>query len=573
MSATFLPADSSSEEIAVVPKPIHCCYWTLLSLLFAVAAPGILSESVIAQEDLGTPSTVKPVAVLSVASVEHLTADLAYLTAAAGRADVAVGLQFLNSGFLQDFDRTRPAGVLITLDDIEPRGVGFLPVPDSDKLLDRLKQRFGFEIDDLGNGIKKICWGKGAYLKQQGEWLFFTDQAKHLAHLPADPVAMLDGLEQQYGLAARFYVSNIPQALKDVADYLIQSNIDRDFREALRSGSKQDEEFVGSMRDSLKKWSSTLINDSDQITVGWAVDLTSRRTYIDLQALARKDSSLSRQFHALTNSRSTFNGFFVDNAAFASQGSLRMTQAGQQQLSSFLDYVREKAIQGIEEDGNAPEPFKEIVNTVLDVIDRTVREGKTDIGATLLLAPSSFRFVGGARVVDGRALAGAFEQLFELAKDAPDVPDVHFYASRHRNLDLHRLALPISEHDIDARKLLGDHVDVTIATGDEQLYFAFGKGSDRLLIKIVDRSVELGEQPVAPLRIRVAFKSVVSFLASLEPENEQLQSWHRVMERTKGSDILELVVEQVDNGVGCRLQFEEGVMALLGEASRNQHGP
>ena len=541
----------------------HFCGPTCLIVLLSLLARPVAAE---------TEDSVKPVAVLSIASVDQLMNDFAYVTKSAGRSDVGIMLQLMSNSFIQSFDRTRPAGVLITIEDDEPKGVGFLPVSNGDELLETLKDKLGTEVDDLGSGIKKVSMGKGAYLKQQGDWLYFTDHPRHLKQLPEDPVAMLGGLDKEYGIAVRFFVRNIPQNLKDVADFSLQTRIDADLSAKELDDPELDAAFVASLRTSVKKWTSTLINDSDQITIGWAVDSAKRRTYIDLHAQAKDGSSLSRQIGSLMDSRSTFTGFFVDNAAAAFQGSLRVTEQGEDQISSVVDYIRRKAIKGIDADPNAPESFKEIVNTVLNVVDRTVREGKTDVGATLLLAPGAFKFVGGVRVADGRALADAFQKLFELAKHEPDVPEVHFYAGKHGELDLHTLTLPLAESDEDTRKLMGENVDITIATGPEQLYFAFGKGSDSLLKTIADRSEELGEKKVPPVDLHVALKPLMTFLASIDPESEKQRMLADVIEQVQGGDGIHIQVQQIDNGIGCRIEIEEGVLELAGRMSQEANG-
>ena len=183
--------------------------------------------------------------------------------------------------------------------------------------------------------------------------------------------------------------------------------------------------------------------------------------------------------------------------------------------------------------------------------------------------PNSFKFVGGVRVADGRALADAFQQLFELAKHEPDVPEVHFYAGKHEDLDLHTLILPIAESDEDARKLLGENVDITIATGPEQLYFALGKGSDTLLED--DRRLGPGRRASRRSRrshLRVAVKPVMSFLASIDRQNEKQQRLAEVIEQAQGGDGIQLTIEQMDSGIGCRLEIEEGVLELVGKASQ-----
>ena len=71
----------------------------------------------------------RPVAVLSIASIDHLMGDFTYLTKLSGRSDVDGFIQMAGARFVQDLDRTKPLGVLITIENDEPKGVGFLPVP------------------------------------------------------------------------------------------------------------------------------------------------------------------------------------------------------------------------------------------------------------------------------------------------------------------------------------------------------------------------------------------------------------------------------------------------------------
>lgn len=510
----------------------------------------------------------KPVAVVSVASVDRLAQDLGYLARAAGRGDVGVYLQWITSSFLETLDRTRPAGVLITVDQDDPRGVGFLPVPDPDALLRVMRDRLGAKVDELSDGVRKLELGKGVYLKQQGPWLFFSDHPRNLAELPDDPVAQLDGLDQRYAVAARFYLRNIPQAQKDVADFLLQSKIDSDIDASLRDNPDADAALLESLRKQMKKASSTIIHQLDQVTIGWAVDGTQQRTYVDLRVQAEGGSSLAQQFQPLGETRSTFTGFLMPDAAAAVQGCWRVSPAAEQKLSSFWDYVREKTRQGLNEDPSTPADIKETIDDILDVVARTLRECQADVGATLMLAPASFRFVGGARVADGQALANALQQLWEQARQDPEVPPVHFFAGRLEGLDLHTLNLPIAATDQDARRLFGEHLEMTVATGPEQLYVALGPGSDGLLKEVVARSAELGSQKVSPLHLRVALMPVMRFLASIEPDAGKQRSLTAVIDQAQGGDVIDLVVQPVQDGLELRVSVEDGVLGLIGAASR-----
>ncbi len=53
----------------------------------------------------------RPVAVLSIASIDHLMGDFTYLTKLGGRSDVGGFIQMAGASFVQDLDRTKPLGV------------------------------------------------------------------------------------------------------------------------------------------------------------------------------------------------------------------------------------------------------------------------------------------------------------------------------------------------------------------------------------------------------------------------------------------------------------------------------
>ncbi len=97
----------------------------------------------------------------------------------------------------------------------------------------------------------------------------------------------------------------------------------------------------------------------------------------------------------LPSSRSVFTGFVVDDAAATFQGVARVSPDSAGNIRAAVEYLRKKALKGIDRDPNAPAALKDIVNGVLDVVDQTVQEGKSEIGASVVLAPNSFQFVAG----------------------------------------------------------------------------------------------------------------------------------------------------------------------------------
>ena len=532
-----------------------------------VAAPCFASHPASA-----LPEVAKPVAVFSVASTDRLMDDLAYFTQTSGRNDVGGIIRMVGAPFLEYIDRTKPAGVIISVAGDEPKGIGFLPVPDLDGLLKFIKDKFGFPVDHLENGMKKLELGEGAYFKQQGDWLFFSDSPKHLVNLPEDPVKLLDGLNEEYGISFRVFVRNVPPQFRKMLIDRINNSIQSDL--VLKPGDDPniEGEFLQAFQTHFQNSVTSAVSDSEKVTIGWAVDASGNHTYTDFEVTAVEGSPLSKQLDWLTDTRSSLTGFFMSDAAATVRGSARISSQTAGIFGAFSTFIRKKAIKGIEEDPNAPEALTEIVNAVLNVVDKTISEGKTDVGTAVVLAPNSFKFVGGVRIADGDTLAGAFEKLVELVKGQPGVPDVDIRVEKYEGIDLHTFSVPLPEEEKDARKVLGENLDVVVGIGPENLFFGFGAGSETLLKQVIEDSLENGEKPVPPAHFELAIRPLVRFLTSIDPDNESFSAWATALAETRGGDGISVTVTTIENGLRCRFRVEEGVLEMLGKASRSADG-
>jgi hypothetical protein len=560
-------ASPSEETVAV--KPV--LRYTLAPLFaWIVAAAG----SPLSGHAVRSVDAAEPIAVLSVASLDRLMSDVAYLAEVAGRPELAGWAEGAGVLFFHHFDRTRPAGVLITLGaDDQPKGVGFLPIPDVSKLLRLAQDRFGIEVDDLGGGVKKVEIGKGAYVRQQGPWLFFSDHPRHLAQLPDDPQALLQGLDSEYDVALRLHVRNVPRRIRDVIDFQLQTQIDTGFQSAAWRDSGTDAELVASLHSGLKHAVSAVINQFDQLTIGWAVDSGERRTILDLHVQGAEGSALARSLSEFSGRRAGNARFALQDAAATFHGSTQVSPGNARWLQAVVEYLREQTNREIDRDPSAPQALKPIIAKVLDVVNRTLDEGEADLGAAIVLGPKSFSFAGGIRVADGEVLAEAIQQLFELARHEPNVPPVEFYAQKHQDVDFHQFSVPVAERDHDARKILGDTLDVVIGTQTQYLYLAFGNAGDALLKQIIDRAQDGQDHAVGPLSVHLAMKPLLEFLASLDSENPEIRTLVQAARQARAGTDISLNITPVPHGLGCRLELQEGVLEILAKVSQDTNRP
>ncbi|MCU0961506.1 MAG: hypothetical protein MUF48_15525 [Pirellulaceae bacterium] len=512
----------------------------------------------------------RPVAVLSVASVDALLDDFAYLARVAGRSEVSGFVELATSGFLQEIDRTKPLGVLITVGDDEPEGIGFLAVRDLDKLLQMAHDKLAIEVDSLDNGIRKAEVGQGVYLKQHGGWLYVSDHPRHLARLPEDPVAMCGGLDQQYSVALRVFVQHIPPGLRDLAAFQLHAKIDQDIQAAKLEDPDLDRPFLDSVGRGLKQSVNGFFQQCDQLTLGWAADSDQQRVYLDLWATAVPDAALATALAELPRAPRTLRGAVVPDAAMTIHAGLQLPSQASQAFQAMVAYLRAKALRRLAQDPAAPAVLTEIASTVFDVADRTATDAVIEAAASVVVAPHASRVVAAIRVADGRAVATALQQLYKVARHQPDVPAAEFFAARAGNIDLHRLNIAVGQHDEDARKVFGPALDIVLGTSSDHLYLALGQQSEELLQRTVDppdASAGAPEDDNQLLAVRLAARPLMAFLAALEPDQEKPRRMAEVVAAARGGDRVALTVEAIPQGLRCRFEVDEGVLEMLAKSA------
>jgi hypothetical protein len=233
----------------------------------------------------------KPAVVISIANSDKLLADVGYLTRAAGLPEMG-GLVTLMAGpYLQGFDARRPAGVLLQFSGPVPSGVAFLPITNLDQVVKQLEGN-SIEVEDAGGGVKKVQLQRSIYFKQNGSWVFVSDAERALARLPSDPVASLGGLTDKYSLAVQVNVRSIDPAIIDMAVSELKAGFERSLEAEADQEKRQLQERVG--RQSMESI-VRLLQESDQLTIGWGVDSQAGKTYLDFTMTAVAGTKLAEQ--------------------------------------------------------------------------------------------------------------------------------------------------------------------------------------------------------------------------------------------------------------------------------------
>jgi hypothetical protein len=511
-----------------------------------------------------------PAVVISLASYDKMMADLRYGGDVAGASQYIGLLQFFAGAYTQAIDTTRPGGVLIDFDGPMPVATAFLPVKSLQRLLDQVADQVG-PARDIGDGVKQLDGPQPLFAKESGGFAFITNSPDNLTNLPADPVALLGGANTQYDLAVTINVQSVPQQLRDMAIEQIREGFDSqmEMQRLLEEGDELDREMQERLGRNAVDSMVKLVQQSDQINLGWAIDSTTQSTYLDFSMTALEGTDLAGQMALLGESRTNFAGLLTPAAVNINLAG-QMSADDKQQANDTLEVLLAKGQQELDEDEDITEDARAAAKRMLtafgDIAKATIQEGIVDAGAMLTTHADSLQVLAGIHVADGMEVEKAVKTLVELARQEPNFPDVNLQldALQHNGVNFHTASLPVP--DENARRVFGETLDLVLGTGAKSVYFAFGPGSIDLLKEAIDKSVQEPKKSTLPTRISVAMTPLLRFGAQLEPDNETLRDMLAAVERSQGKDQVVVTAQAIPRGVTYRLDIQEGVLRMIGSA-------
>jgi hypothetical protein len=526
----------------------------LLSVAVAAALFVVPMKSAWAQGE-------KPMAVVAAQSVDQLMEHMDYLAKAAGQTDQATMARGAVTALGEGMDTTRPLGAIITSGGEPVKLAVFVPVKDMDKLMAAVQEMPGMgPPEDVGDGISRMGGLQPAYIKSVGNWAFVAPEKEFLTDVPADPSALLDGLNEKYAVAVRAYVQNIPAEDKQMMLDLMKEGMAPGMERL--PGEGEDEFAVRKkMVENQLEQMQMLMEEMDQLTIGWGVDAQAKQTYFDIEVTAVPGTDLAEETKLVTEAASQFAGFLRDDAAMSAHFVFKAAESDIEEAVTTMQAFRTNAMKEIENQNlgdDAEAAAKEVMELMFDVAEATVKQGKIDGGAVVLLGDSPC-FAAGGLVADGQKLDEALRKLAAVAAEEPDFPEIKWDAEVQGTVKLHTMSIPIPEPQ--AREMFGEELEVVIGTSDSSIYVAAGKNAVTTLKEIlVASSARAGEQRM-PVEITIALKPILEFAGKFAPPAGMMAG---MLE--DAGDKLTIVESPIENGARVRITIEEGIIKAAGGA-------
>ncbi len=517
-----------------------------------------------------------PVLMVALPSVDDLMADIDFVGQLVGQATARPMVEGMVKS-LKGLDHTKPIGLVVSIDNEKPNPILLVPVTSAKDLITSISM-FGIigpPQDD--GGVLHVNSPQGdLFVREQNGWAAITHD-KDLQP-PADPMKALAGLNADYDIGARVYLQNLsPELRKKAIDQIRQVMA---FAAAMQQ--QQGGELGGLSQQSMDQqiqMIERLLNEADQITLGWKLDRQAKNTHFDVTFTAVPGSSLAKDLLQVADARTNFAGFISPDAAVTMNFTGKSSPEQIEQAITTLEQLKTKAEQAVDNDTNLPDDnarsqVKTVLRQLLDVIEKTVRTGKSDAGGILVLAPNKFQAVVGGFVADSAGLEAAVKNLITLAKGDAEfnsMATVKFDLETYKDVKFHQVSVKVPEGEEDAKKIFGDTVDVYFGAGKDSAYAALGKGGLDLAKSVIDKSAAEPNKSVLPFQLSVALAPIFNFASSVNNE-PGLAAFAGALQSTQGKDHILVNAKPISNGITYRVQVEEGVLQAVGDMSKAKMG-
>ncbi len=523
---------------------------------------------------------LKPLVTVSFAGYDELRADIEYVGKLSNSPQLAQGLEgmlkMMTGGQgLAGLDTKKPWGAVVQTDGQQSFPIyGFVPVTDLKQLMGAIGRLLPGGPPAENGGVYEIATeGPTLLVQQKGNWAFIATNPQDLASAPADPQKVLGTLSQKYDLAVRASIQNVPVMFREMVIQQMKAGAEIGM---VRLPDESDEDFAlrqGVSRRMIEQL-TTMINDLDEVLIGWAIDRQAGSSYLDLQVTAVAGSKTAAQFaQQQATAKTNFAGFDLPGAALTGNWAGTLSDSDVTQAKDSIASIRVAALSELKNQGLSADELTlatQLLNDLIDVLEKTIEGKKADGGLALVLKPGALTLVAGGAIAEGDKLEATLKRLVaEVQKEEPDVAQLlKLDAGTHQGVRLHTLSIPTAEMDDEmATKLFGPTLDVVLGINNTSVYVSVGRDAQSTLKQVIDQSKVQANKEIPPGRITLAATPIAKFVADVADDEMAQQMAAMIgamLEQTSGKDHVILTSKPIPNGTTVRLEVEEGLLKVLG---------
>ncbi|TWU58649.1 hypothetical protein Poly51_14280 [Rubripirellula tenax] len=532
----------------------------------------LIASPVKAQERLqldkapsATANATKPVLVVTIASINKLMQDINYVSSAVGQPQAGGMFAMLAGTFTQGIDMDSPIGVLVPLVDGAPQPIAVIPTNDVKSILKRLEGQTG-PADELDDGTLVIAVGANTvYIRQMGSWAAMASRKDLLDLAPADPTALFNGLGNDFDLAFRLQMQQVPAETRN----MLVAQIRQGFDQAMDSQDGAESDSARDLADQSMKQLEQFFNETDTLQFGLNIDQQAKQIAIDTSFTAVAGTTLAAIYGGQQPIPSQFASVIRDDAAAYYHGATSISPEAVEYTRTTLKSTLASLGGALEnEDELTPQQRDDIrtmVDRLADLAVATIEEGRADFGALLLADQNDFNFVSGAFVADGNEAAQIVKDLAEKVKNENGAPRFKFDVSNYKDVAMHVIEADVPAKEDEARKVFGDTLRVHIGTGPKAVYVAVGDNSEYMMKELIDKSTldQGADRPVGQLKMTLL--PILEYANSIE-SNEVISAMISALNAAPDQGRLTVVQSSIENGQSSAIRIGEGLLRAISAA-------
>ena len=134
--------------------------------------------------------------------------------------------------------------------------------------------------------------------------------------LPANPEALLDGLNKDYDIAARAYLQNVPEIFRQQIIGGLKMGMQFSLQRPNPGEDPQAFELRKQLVEQQLKQFEQLFNELETFTFGGKIDGTAKTVHFDIGVTVAAGSKMAAQIAALGDLKTEHAGFLMPDAAF-----------------------------------------------------------------------------------------------------------------------------------------------------------------------------------------------------------------------------------------------------------------
>lgn len=514
------------------------------------------------------------VVTLSIAPLDRLLPDITHVMRTVGvGAQSGIITQAVN-GYTSGVDRERPIGGFVKLGESGiPMGVIALPISDLDEFLGGL-ELFG-EAEDLGDGLYSMNLGPNTLFAQhKGDWLFVSTAEDALEVLPADASGRLAKMSTSNDIAFEVNVQNVPDELVD----LLTSQMRTGFEQAMeaQSGDMSDEELEASREQGelMMKNLEEAITSTERFVFGLGINPKEKNLTIDFGAQMVEGSRLAKQLGSMKSMKSAIAGYLSDSNMLTAKSMTIVGAEDVKQMEASMDQALTTVKKQIDDQIDNPvaaEKVKEYVGRLVKILADSSKEGSVETALSVTTDPS-LNVIAAFTLADGSKVEALAQDLANEASSAGAPVTVKLMSGKHQGANLHNVAVPLPDNaDDKIRKIVGDNVNIAIATAPKAVYLSVGKTAEASLKTALDASASNKNVSGVPVRGRLSLTQLLNFIQSIE-SNPVIDGM--LSSINSDEDAIMIDSQVVDRGGMNRITIEEGVLkAISGGVRAGMPGP